>query len=194
MPVSSPRPIVMAGRGPRPIVMAVRGPRPIVMPCAARAPSSWPCTARAPSSWPGVARPSTSSPHTETNPMIMAPPLRLQCCATCGTLQYPSRELCASCLADTLEYTDSSNLGEVLATTELHHSHEPAFRSHLPLHVGLVRLDAGPTTVCFLAPNSTPGTRVQVTATIDSTGRQILTAATMPDADPPPATAAAPSR
>ena len=41
--------------------------------------------------------------------------------------------------------------GEVLAATALHHSHEAAFRDALPLRVGLVRLDAGPTVVCFLA-------------------------------------------
>lgn len=121
-------------------------------------------------------------------------PLRLQRCITCSTLQYPPRELCSSCLADTLEYQDSCGRGEVLAITGLHHSHEPEFHARLPLHVGLVRLNAGPTSVCFLAANCTAGTRVQVTASNDPAGRLVLTAASMPAEDPPPAIAAAPSR
>jgi uncharacterized OB-fold protein len=68
--------------------------------------------------------------------------LALQRCTACGTMQYPPRELCANCLADTLEWRVSDDApGEVMANTVLHHSHEPAFGAMLPMRVGLVRLD-----------------------------------------------------
>jgi len=101
--------------------------------------------------------------------------LALQRCGSCGTVQYPPRELCVVCLADTLEWrvTDTEP-GEVLARTVLHHSHEPAFNAMLPLRVGLVRLDAGPTVVCFLADGCCAGTHVSVAARLDGEGRTVL--------------------
>ena len=101
--------------------------------------------------------------------------LALQRCTACGTVQYPPRELCAACLADTLDWrvTDTEP-GEVLAHTVLHHSHEPVFNAMLPLRVGLVRFDAGPTAVCFLAEGCCAGTRVGVAARLDGEGRTVL--------------------
>ncbi len=103
--------------------------------------------------------------------------MRLQRCSACGTVQYPPRELCAACLADTLDWrvTDAEP-GEVLAHTVLHHSHEPSFAAMLPLRVGLVRLEAGPTVVCFLAERCCAGTRVSVAEHLDSEGRTVLSA------------------
>ena len=103
--------------------------------------------------------------------------LALQRCTACGTVQYPPRELCVACLADTLEWrvTDDA-CGEVLASTVLHHSHESAFCVMLPMRVGLVRLDAGPTAVCFLAEGCSAGMRVSVTARLDGEGRAVLSA------------------
>lgn len=103
--------------------------------------------------------------------------LALQRCMACGAMQYPPRELCGACLADALEWrTGDSEAGEVLATTVLHHSHEAQVRSRLPLSVGLVRLDAGPTCICFLAERCAAGMRVAVSARIDDAGRAVLTA------------------
>jgi uncharacterized protein len=94
--------------------------------------------------------------------------LALQRCTGCGTVQYPPRELCFACLADALEWRATDvEAGEVMATTLLHHSHRAAFGARLPLRVGLVRLDAGPVTVCILAEGCTAATRVQVTASCD---------------------------
>jgi uncharacterized OB-fold protein len=103
--------------------------------------------------------------------------LALQRCVKCGTVQYPPRELCSTCLADQLEWrtTDIEN-GEVLASTMLHHSHEAAFQEVLPICVGLVRLDPGPTVVCFLTESCDVGTRVRIAASNDATGRAMLTA------------------
>src|SRR4051812_10595790 len=100
--------------------------------------------------------------------------LALQRCTACGVTQYPPRELCAACLADQLEWCITSSApGEVLASTELHHSHEATFQVHLPVGVGLVRLDAGPTVVCFLTEGGRAGMRVQVTARGDAAGRAV---------------------
>jgi uncharacterized OB-fold protein len=103
--------------------------------------------------------------------------LALQSCIACGTVQYPPRELCTTCLADQLEWhmTDAEG-GEVLADAMLHHSHEAAFRDALPLCIGLVRLNEGPTVVCFLTKGCAAGTRVRVTARNDDAGRAVLTA------------------
>ena len=104
--------------------------------------------------------------------------LALQHCTTCGTVQYPPRELCVACLADTLTWQVTEDApGEVLAETMLHHSHEPTFDALLPICVGLVRLDAGPTAVCFLDHFCAAGTRVRITARLDSDGRTVLSAA-----------------
>lgn len=88
--------------------------------------------------------------------------IRLQHCTTCGVAQYPPRELCAACLADTLQWREIAGDGEVLAITELHHSHEPSSRSQLPLHVGLVLLDAGPSVVCFVDSGCRAGRRTRL--------------------------------
>ncbi len=78
--------------------------------------------------------------------------MRLQRCGDCGAAQYPARETCHVCLSDRLAREAAEWLpGSVLARTVLHHSNEPRFRSRLPLTLGLVRLDAGPVVVCFLA-------------------------------------------
>lgn len=102
--------------------------------------------------------------------------LALQCCADCGSVQYPPRELCVACLSDRLEWRVSDReAGEVLSTTTLHHSHDVAFRPHLPLVIALVRLDCGPSIVCF-TPDAAPGQRVHVTAALDAEKRAVLTA------------------
>ncbi len=123
--------------------------------------------------------------------------LAMQHCFACGAVQYPPRELCATCLSDTLDWhvRDSAE-GQVLASAELQHSHESAFRDRLPLQIGLVLLDAGPTVVCFLTDCCSAGTRVSVTAYLDSEERAVLSARAVitPDANPPRAAAAAQSR
>jgi uncharacterized OB-fold protein len=107
--------------------------------------------------------------------------LAMQRCVECGTLQYPPRELCSTCLADHLEWrTTDAEGGEVLASSVLHHSHEAAFRGVLPLRVGLVRLNAGPIVICFLAAGCDAGTRVRITAGNDDAGRTVLTATPVP--------------
>jgi uncharacterized OB-fold protein len=121
--------------------------------------------------------------------------LALQSCVDCATTQYPPRELCVACLADRLEWrVTDAEYGEMLASTLLYHSHEPAFRDVLPLHIGLVRLDLGPVVVCFLAEKFDANTRVRVSASTDTLGRAVLTATATPAEVPPHAAAVVPSR
>ncbi len=112
----------------------------------------------------------------------MTSTLQLQRCTACGHTQYPPRELCSACLADTLEWTAAPASGTVLAITELHHTHEPSFHTQRPITVALVHLDSGPTAVCFIAATSAAGDRVQITAATDAAGRTVLTAAAQPHA------------
>jgi uncharacterized OB-fold protein len=120
--------------------------------------------------------------------------MALQRCTDCGAVQYPPRELCVACLSDGLEWHEAdAEVGEVLASTVLHHSHNVAFVDALPLRVGLVRLDQGPTVVCFLNEDCAIGMRVRVTAHNDAAGRPVMTAApevSSPEAQPRAATAA----
>jgi uncharacterized protein len=118
--------------------------------------------------------------------------LALQRCRECVTVQYPPRELCVACLSDALEWrTSEAEAGELLAVAALHHSHDSAFRSRLPLHVGLVRFDAGPTAVCFLAEGCLPGQQVRVSASLDDAGRPVLHAGPSTAPAAPPLAAAA---
>lgn len=89
--------------------------------------------------------------------------MRLQRCLACGKAQYPAREFCGACLSDQVGWDSAEALpARVVARTVLHHSNEPRFRARLPLVAGLVRFDAGPVAVCFLAPGAQPGDGVLV--------------------------------
>jgi hypothetical protein len=87
----------------------------------------------------------------------------------------------AARLADTLAWrTTGAEPGEVLAVTLLHHSHDPSFRA-LPISMGLVRLDAGPIAICFLACGCGSGTRVTIAAKPDQAGRVVVSASPAAD-------------
>ncbi len=101
----------------------------------------------------------------------------LQRCAACGTAQYPPRAACHVCLSDLLGWDVTVGVGgQVLARTVLYHSNEPRFRDRLPLAVGLVRLDAGPVVVCFLANGRAAGDPVCVRVRLDEARNSVLEA------------------
>ncbi len=104
--------------------------------------------------------------------------LALQRCAACGRAQYPPRAFCADCLSDSIEWEVVPYApGTLLARCRLHHSNAPRFRPALPLDLGLVRLDAGPVAVCFVAGTPAIGAGVTVRARLDATGHPVLDAA-----------------
>ena len=107
----------------------------------------------------------------------------LQRCAQCSAVQYPPREACHRCLSVDLQWTLQPGGGQLIAETRLHHSHEPYFRPHLPLRVGLVRLDAGPSLVTHVHQTvpAAPAA-VQVAARLDKAGQAALIAC-MPGED-----------
>jgi hypothetical protein len=93
--------------------------------------------------------------------------MRLQRCAECGTAQYPLRAVCGACLSDRVMWESAEAWpARVIARTVLHHSNEARFHDRLPLTLGLVRFDAGPVAVCFLA-DAAPGDAVLVSAGAD---------------------------
>jgi uncharacterized OB-fold protein/NAD(P)-dependent dehydrogenase (short-subunit alcohol dehydrogenase family) len=102
----------------------------------------------------------------------------LQTCLECGAVQYPPREACHRCLSVKLEWREQPDTGELLARTILHHSNEPYFRQRLPLSVGLIRLDCGPSVVAHLRASSlmNPGRPVRLVLRLDRAGGAVLIA------------------
>lgn len=98
-------------------------------------------------------------------------------CLQCGRNHYPPREVCPFCLSDSLDWNVSDDAdGVLLAQTVLHHTNEENFRARIPLRVGLVQLQCGPTVVAFVADGCTTGDRVTLGARLDEYGRPVLAA------------------
>ncbi|MET3515086.1 NAD(P)-dependent dehydrogenase (short-subunit alcohol dehydrogenase family)/uncharacterized OB-fold protein [Pseudacidovorax sp. 1753] len=101
--------------------------------------------------------------------------LHLQCCDRCGALQYPPREACGQCLADTLRWQPQPGGGQLLAQSTLRHSNDAYFAQHLPWRIGTIKLDAGPTVIAFLSESVTPdAARVTVSLRLDRAGEAVL--------------------
>jgi NAD(P)-dependent dehydrogenase (short-subunit alcohol dehydrogenase family)/uncharacterized OB-fold protein len=108
----------------------------------------------------------------------------LQQCRDCGTVQYPPREACQTCLSISLHWKTQSGNGELLARTVLHHSNDLFFRERLPWRLGLVKLDCGPTVVAHLhASIEKPPAGIRVTAVLDRAGQAVLVA--LPEKETP---------
>lgn len=107
--------------------------------------------------------------------------LSLQVCGNCRTVQYPSRDACRRCLSDDLHWRPQDDSGTLLSETMLHHSYEPDFKEYLPLRLGLVALDSGPSAIVYLHTDVTAApAAVRVHATVDRRDRVVLVA--VPDA------------
>ncbi len=101
----------------------------------------------------------------------------LQVCEDCATVQYPPRDACSACVSPRLRWRAQSGDGELLAATTLHHSNDLFFRERLPWHLGLVRLDAGPTLMTHLHGDVThAGERIKVGVRLDRAGRAVVIA------------------
>ncbi|HEX7382122.1 MAG TPA: SDR family NAD(P)-dependent oxidoreductase [Nevskiaceae bacterium] len=101
----------------------------------------------------------------------------LQVCEDCGAVQYPPREACGACLSSRLVWRKQSGLGELLASTTLHHSNDLYFHERLPWRVAFVRLDDGPTVMAHVASGvGDAPTRVRVHAYLDRSGQGVLVA------------------
>jgi NAD(P)-dependent dehydrogenase (short-subunit alcohol dehydrogenase family)/uncharacterized OB-fold protein len=101
----------------------------------------------------------------------------LQVCRICSAAQYPPREACYRCLSSLLDWKLEHGGGELLSETTLLHSHAEFFRERLPIRLGLVKLDSGPTAVVYLHDDvpTAPG-RVRVGVRLDKAGQAALVA------------------
>jgi NAD(P)-dependent dehydrogenase (short-subunit alcohol dehydrogenase family)/uncharacterized OB-fold protein len=101
----------------------------------------------------------------------------LPVCEACGTVQYPLRERCRMCASGSLAWRDVSPEGLLLARTLVRHSSEPYFQSRRPIPLGLVRLDAGPVAIAFVARGcGAPGSRVRLLNRLDRAGEAVFIA------------------
>ena len=76
--------------------------------------------------------------------------LSLQHCSKCRHINYPVRELCGNCLADSLVWQSVDGAGTVQSLTALHYPLEKNFSHHLPWRIASVKLDAGPVAFAHL--------------------------------------------
>src|SRR4051794_25086496 len=101
----------------------------------------------------------------------------LQTCFDCGAVQYPPRSACVKCLSHRLQWRDIDGSGELVADTVLHHSNELYYRERVPLRVGTVRLDAGPSLLAHVHGDCAPAPApVRVRAHLDRSGQAVLMA------------------
>jgi short-subunit dehydrogenase/uncharacterized OB-fold protein len=100
----------------------------------------------------------------------------LQVCGECGTVQYPARDACCSCLSVDLHWKDISPKGELLAETTVRTSVNLYFRERAPWRTGSVKLDAGPTIICHVHGDVEPRSRVVLWNRLDRSGQGVLLA------------------
>jgi NAD(P)-dependent dehydrogenase (short-subunit alcohol dehydrogenase family) len=92
-------------------------------------------------------------------------------------VHYPPQEACRKCLSVRLVWCAQDGAGELVTDTVLRHSNELYFRARLPVRIGSVRLDAGPTAIAFVhAACKAPPARVRLTAALDRIGAAVLAA------------------
>ncbi len=97
--------------------------------------------------------------------------LEMQVCTACGRVQYPARELCASCLSTDLDWRAQDGLGTLIATTVVRRPYDPAFQSRPLVRIGLIRLDTEVTVIAFLDEHCPPPReRVRIVALSDPAG------------------------
>lgn len=109
--------------------------------------------------------------------MAAAGRFALQCCASCGHVHYPPRQVCERCLGDRLEWRDVGTGGTLLAETTVRHANDLYFRERLPWSLGLVAADAGPSIVAHLGEGCARGGRVTMSLQIDRAGNAVVVAA-----------------
>ena len=105
----------------------------------------------------------------------------LQVCAACGTVQYPPREACHSCLSPDLPFREVPPGGTLIAATTVRISADPYFRQRTPWRIGTVALDCGPTVIAHLHNAVRHGARVRMTLRLDKSGQGVMLA--LPDED-----------
>ena len=98
----------------------------------------------------------------------------LQCCAECGTVQYPPRDACVACLSTDLPWQNVSCAGTLLAETTIRTSTKLFFRERMPWRTGAVQLEAGPVIMAHVHGDVPRGGAVQVWNMLDRAGQAVL--------------------
>ncbi len=88
--------------------------------------------------------------------------IKLSHCQTCNRFQYPPRVLCSYCLSDDIQAQAVEAKGTVLADTAIHFSLEEELMETIPNHIGLVKLDIGPTLFAALEEGVQMGDTVTI--------------------------------
>lgn len=100
----------------------------------------------------------------------------LQRCSECGTLQYPPRDACASCLSADLPWMDVSPKGKLIAGTVVRTSTNVYFRERTPWRVGTVQLEEGPSIICHVHGDVQTGEDVVLINRLDKSGQAVFLA------------------
>ena len=100
----------------------------------------------------------------------------LQCCADCGTVQYPPRDACVACLGADLPWRDVAPTGTLLAETTIRTSTKLYFRERMPWRTGSVQLDAGPVIMVHVHGDVQRGGTVRIWNLLDRAGQAVLLA------------------
>ena len=103
--------------------------------------------------------------------------LRLPVCGDCGTIQYPPRDICMSCLGRDVAWQEVAAEGTLLAETDVHISLDPWFGERAPWPVCMVQLVAGPVVMAHRARSlTTPGAAIRLVAVCDPGGQGVMVA------------------
>ena len=98
----------------------------------------------------------------------------LQACEACGSLQYPPRDACASCLSVDLKWRDVEPGGDLIAETTVRTSTNTYFRERTPWRIGTVKLDAGPSVMAHVHGDVARGQRVHIVNRLDKSGQGVF--------------------
>jgi uncharacterized OB-fold protein len=102
--------------------------------------------------------------------------LSLQHCSNCEHINYPVRELCGNCLADSLVWQSVDGGATVQSVTALHYPLETNFSGQLPWRIASVKLDVGPVAFAHLQPGLECKARVTLSIAQDEIGNHVLVA------------------
>ena len=69
--------------------------------------------------------------------------LVVQRCAGCGTLRFPARTICSTCLSREASWVPMSGRGTVFSFVIMHQAIHPGFAAETPYAVVVVQLDEG---------------------------------------------------
>ena len=102
--------------------------------------------------------------------------LEWQRCSSCGTFQYPERELCRHCLCDTFVKSPVRGEGTILAATNIYHSLDSHFSQHLPWYAAKVKMIFGVSIIAHAKRGLQAGDKVIIQQLEDHLHRKVFVA------------------